>query len=41
MLECHGQPVATAPDAPGNTVSTDAGYLAYLRQVYGLEPAQH
>jgi hypothetical protein len=25
-------------DAPGKTVSTDPGYLAYLRQVYGLEP---
>jgi len=28
-------------DAPGKTVSTDARYLAYLRQVYGLEPAPH
>jgi hypothetical protein len=28
-------------DAPGKTVSKDAGYLAYLRQVYGLEPARH
>jgi nicotinate phosphoribosyltransferase len=41
MTECNGQPVAKVSDAPGKTVSTDAGYLAYLRQVYGLEPAQN
>jgi nicotinate phosphoribosyltransferase len=41
MIECNGQPVAKVSDAPGKTVSSDAGYLAYLRQVYGLEPAQH
>jgi nicotinate phosphoribosyltransferase len=41
MTECNGQPVAKVSDAPGKTVSTDPGYLAYLRQVYGLEPAQH
>jgi nicotinate phosphoribosyltransferase len=40
MTECNGQPVAKVSDAPGKTVSTDPGYLAYLRQVYGLEPAQ-
>jgi len=28
-------------DAPGKIVSTDARYLAYLRQVFGLEPAKH
>jgi len=39
MTECNGQPVAKVSDAPGKTVSTDPGYLAYLRQVYGLEPA--
>jgi nicotinate phosphoribosyltransferase len=38
MTECNGQPVAKVSDAPGKTVSTDPGYLAYLRQVYGLEP---
>lgn len=38
MVECNGQPVAKVSDAPGKTVSTDPGYLAYLRQVYGLEP---
>ena len=37
MTECNGQPVAKVSDAPGKTVSTDPGYLAYLRQVYGLE----
>ncbi|MGD9951922.1 MAG: nicotinate phosphoribosyltransferase [Burkholderiales bacterium] len=41
MVECNGQPVAKVSDAPGKTVSTDPGYLAYLRQVYGLEPAPH
>lgn len=41
MIECNGQPVAKVSDAPGKIVSTDARYLAYLRQVFGLEPAQH
>jgi nicotinate phosphoribosyltransferase len=41
MTECNGQPVAKVSDSPGKIVSTDARYLAYLRQVYGLEPAQH
>ena len=40
MTECNGQPVAKVSDAPGKLVSTDARYLAYLRQVFGLEPAQ-
>jgi len=40
MTECNGQPVAKVSDAPGKTVSTDARYLAYLRQVFGLEPAR-
>lgn len=39
MIECNGQPVAKVSDAPGKTMSTDAGYLAYLRQVFGLQPA--
>jgi nicotinate phosphoribosyltransferase len=38
MTECNGQPVAKVSDSPGKTVSKDAGYLAYLRQVYGLDP---
>src|SRR5712691_11715513 len=37
MTECNGQPVAKVSDAPGKTISKDAGYLAYLRQVFGLE----
>jgi len=37
--ECS-QPVAKLSDAPGKTMSTDAGYLRYLRQVFGLEPAE-
>jgi len=40
MTECNGQPVAKVSDAPGKTISKDAGYLAYLRQVFGLDPAQ-
>jgi nicotinate phosphoribosyltransferase len=40
MTECNGQPVAKVSDAPGKTVSKDAGYLAYLRQVFGLDPAR-
>ncbi|MBV8032466.1 MAG: nicotinate phosphoribosyltransferase [Betaproteobacteria bacterium] len=39
MTECNGQPVAKVSDSPGKTVSKDPGYLAYLRQVFGLEPA--
>jgi nicotinate phosphoribosyltransferase len=38
MTECNGQPVAKLSDAPGKTVSKDERYLAYLRQVYGLDP---
>jgi nicotinate phosphoribosyltransferase len=37
MTGCNGQPVAKVSDAPGKIVSTDARYLAYLRQVFGLE----
>jgi len=37
MTACNGQPVAKISDAPGKIVSTDSGYLAYLRQVFGLE----
>jgi len=40
MTECNGQPVAKVSDAPGKTISKDEGYLAYLRQVYGI-PAPH
>jgi nicotinate phosphoribosyltransferase len=37
MTECNGQPVAKVSDSPGKIVSKDARYLAYLRQVFGLE----
>ncbi len=40
MTECNGQPVAKVSDSPGKTVSKDAGYLRYLRQVFGLEPVE-
>jgi nicotinate phosphoribosyltransferase len=40
MTECNGQPVAKVSDAPGKTISKDAGYLAYLRQVFGLEKGE-
>jgi len=40
MTECNGQPVAKLSDSPGKTISKDAGYLRYLRQVFGLEPAE-
>jgi nicotinate phosphoribosyltransferase len=40
MTECNGQPVAKVSDSPGKTVSKDPGYLRYLRQVFGLEPAE-
>ncbi|MSP97323.1 MAG: nicotinate phosphoribosyltransferase [Betaproteobacteria bacterium] len=36
MTECNGQPVAKLSDSPGKTMSKDEGYLAYLRQVFGI-----
>ena len=40
MTECNGQPVAKISDAPGKIVSKDPAYLAYLRQVFGLEKSE-
>ncbi|HXR59630.1 MAG TPA: nicotinate phosphoribosyltransferase [Burkholderiales bacterium] len=40
MTECNGQPVAKVSDVPGKTISKDPGYLAYLRQVFGLEKVE-
>ena len=40
MTECNGQPVAKVSDSPGKTVGKDPGYLAYLRQVFGLEKSE-
>ncbi len=39
MTRCNGQPVAKISDDPGKTLCEDPTYLAYLRQVYGLDPA--
>src|SRR5690606_319235 len=40
MVRCNGQPVAKLSDSPGKTMVDDRGYLAYLRQVFGVpEPA--
>ncbi|WP_133478818.1 nicotinate phosphoribosyltransferase [Cognatilysobacter segetis] len=39
MVRCNGQPVAKISDSPGKGMGDDPGYLAYLRQVFGL-PAQ-
>lgn len=36
MTRCNGQPVAKISDSPGKTMIDDLGYLAYLRQVFGL-----
>ncbi len=38
MVRCNGQPVAKLSDTPGKTMVDDAGYLSYLRQVFGVEP---
>ena len=38
MVECNGQPVAKISDSPGKGMGGDPGYMAYLRQVFGLPP---
>ena len=38
MVRCNGQPVAKISDSPGKGMCDDPGYLAYLRQVFGLPP---
>lgn len=41
MVHCNGQPVAKLTDSPGKGMCDDKAYLAYLRQVFGIEqPAQ-
>ena len=40
MTRCNGQPVAKLSDSPGKTMGEDPGYLAYLRQVFGVTPDQ-
>jgi len=36
ILSCQGQPVAKLSDSAGKTLCDDQGYLAYLRQVFGI-----
>src|SRR5258707_7317409 len=40
MTQGNGQPVAKVSDAPGKRTRKAAGYLAYLRQVFGLSPTE-
>ncbi|AMP38127.1 nicotinate phosphoribosyltransferase [Ralstonia solanacearum] len=37
MVRCNGQPVAKLSDAPEKTMCDDAAYLAYLKQVFGVQ----
>lgn len=37
MVCCNGQPVAKLSDSPGKNMCDDKAYLAYLRQVFGIE----
>lgn len=37
LMECNGNPVAKISDTPGKTLCKDQTFLAYLRQVFGLE----
>lgn len=37
MVSCNGQPVAKISDEPGKTMSRDAGYISYLKSVFGVE----
>lgn len=39
MVRCNGQPVAKLTDSPGKNMCDDAGYLAYLRQVFEIGQA--
>ena len=39
MVQCNGQPVAKVSDAPEKTMCDDPAYLAYLRHVFNLPPA--
>ncbi|NHH99966.1 nicotinate phosphoribosyltransferase [Oceanimonas sp. MB9] len=36
MTRCNGQAVAKLSDSPGKAMCADAGYLAYLSQVFGV-----
>lgn len=38
MVRCNGQPVAKLSDTPTKNMCEDEKYLAYLRQVFDIEP---
>ncbi len=38
MVRANGQPVAKISDTPGKGMCEDETYLAYLRQVFGIDP---
>ena len=38
MIRCNGQPVAKLSDTPSKNMCDDEKYLAYLRQVFEIEP---
>jgi len=38
MVRCNGQPVAKLSDTPSKNMCEDEKYLAYLRQVFEIEP---
>jgi nicotinate phosphoribosyltransferase len=40
LVSCNGAPVAKISDAPGKTMSQDATFLRYLRQVFDLPPEE-
>ena len=40
MIEANGQPVAKISDTPEKGMCEDPTYLAYLRQVFGLDPRE-
>ena len=38
MVKCNGQPVAKLSDTPSKNMCEDEKYLAYLRQVFEIDP---
>lgn len=38
LVECNGQSVAKLSDSPGKTMTDNDTFLAYLRQVFDIEP---
>ena len=39
LVRCNGQPVAKLSDSPEKNMCDDQAYLAYLRQVFEIQPA--